>query len=165
MESERAHPESSTKIILIVLGIVGGLFLLCAGALVVCIVAITTLGQNANGTFDFVSTKVSSGGGSSSTAAGSVEERVIETIADYFDLRQEQVRPTRTLRELAALAGDDLDLVELTIALEDKFAIKIADEEAKKWKTVGDVIDSIYRGLPKGSPRQSTAKQKEPKKP
>ena len=28
--------------------------------IVVCITAITTLGQNANGTFDFVSTKVSS---------------------------------------------------------------------------------------------------------
>ncbi len=28
--------------------------------IVVCIAAITTLGQNANGTFDFVSTKVSS---------------------------------------------------------------------------------------------------------
>ena len=28
--------------------------------IVVCIAAITTLGQNANGTFDFVGTKVSS---------------------------------------------------------------------------------------------------------
>jgi len=161
MEHEPVRNDSASKTVLIVLGVVGGLFLLCAGAFVVAIVAITTLGKNANGTFDFVSSKVSSGGVSSNSPEGSVEERVFETIADQFEVKKEQVRRTSTLRELAA---DDLDLVELTMALEEKFAIKIGDEEAKKWKTVGDVIDSIHRALPKAPPVAKKPTEKKQKK-
>ena len=41
------------------------------------------------------------------------------------------------------LKADSLDIVELVMALEDEFDIKIPDEDYDKIKTVGDVIDYI----------------------
>lgn len=41
------------------------------------------------------------------------------------------------------LGADSLDLVELVMELEDEFDIEIADEEAEKIATVGDVINYI----------------------
>ncbi|KAH7059259.1 hypothetical protein BKA57DRAFT_385950, partial [Linnemannia elongata] len=39
------------------------------------------------------------------------------------------------------LGADDLDVVEIELALEDEFGIEIQDEEAKKLITVQDAID------------------------
>lgn len=39
------------------------------------------------------------------------------------------------------LDADSLDLVELIMELEDKFDIKIPDEDARKIGTVGQVVD------------------------
>ncbi len=41
------------------------------------------------------------------------------------------------------LGADSLDVVELVMALEEKFDIEIPDEEAEKIQTVKDVIDYI----------------------
>jgi acyl carrier protein len=41
------------------------------------------------------------------------------------------------------LGADSLDLVELIMALEDKFGIEISDEDAEKIVTVKDTLDYI----------------------
>lgn len=41
------------------------------------------------------------------------------------------------------LGADSLDLVELVMALEDKFDVKIPDEDVEKIKTVGDAVEYI----------------------
>lgn len=41
------------------------------------------------------------------------------------------------------LNADSLDLTELIMTLEEKFAFEISEEEAEKLRTVGDVITYI----------------------
>ena len=47
--------------------------------------------------------------------------------------------------ELASLANDSLDLVELVMELEEEFDIKIDDKDADKIQTIEDVIRYIRR--------------------
>ena len=41
------------------------------------------------------------------------------------------------------LNADSLDLVEMIMEMEDKFGVKIPDEDAEKIQTVGDAVDYI----------------------
>ncbi len=41
------------------------------------------------------------------------------------------------------LNADSLDLVEMIMEMEDKFGVKIPDEDAEKILTVGDAVDFI----------------------
>lgn len=41
------------------------------------------------------------------------------------------------------LDADSLDLVEMIMEMEDKFGIKISDEEAEKIRTVGEAVDFV----------------------
>lgn len=43
------------------------------------------------------------------------------------------------------LNADSLDVVELVMALEEKFSIEIPDDDAEKIKTVGDVVTYIEK--------------------
>lgn len=45
------------------------------------------------------------------------------------------------------LGADSLDMVELTMALEDKFSISISDEEAQKITTIKDAVEFIENEL------------------
>ena len=46
------------------------------------------------------------------------------------------------------LGADSLDLVELVMALEEKFEVEIPDSEAEKLKTIQDVV-TFVEGLKK----------------
>ena len=46
------------------------------------------------------------------------------------------------------LNADSLDLVELIMEMEDRFKIKIPDEEAEKIATVGQAVDFVWRTAP-----------------
>lgn len=50
------------------------------------------------------------------------------------------VNEARLIEELGA---DELDRIELTMALEEEFGICISDDDADKWVTVGDVVSYI----------------------
>ena len=41
------------------------------------------------------------------------------------------------------LDADSLDLVEVIMEMEDKFSLKISDEEAEKIRTVGEAVDFV----------------------
>lgn len=41
------------------------------------------------------------------------------------------------------LDADSLDLVELIMEMEDKFSVKISDEDAEKIRTVGEAVNYV----------------------
>ncbi len=52
---------------------------------------------------------------------------------------------TMTARFQEDLETDSLDLVELVMTMEEKFNVKISDEEAAEIKTVGDAVDYVMQ--------------------
>ena len=49
------------------------------------------------------------------------------------------------------LEADSLDLVELVVELEDRYGIRMAEDEAEHVKTVGDAVDFVVAHAPAGS--------------
>ena len=76
------------------------------------------------------------------------ESRVTEIIADQLGIAVEEVRPEHTFTD--DLGADNLDFLELVMALEEEFNIDIDDESAEKLQSVEDVIDYIGSSLIKG---------------
>ena len=75
----------------------------------------------------------------------------METIADIvkrvvalqFEMDPDSIGPGTSFIE--DLRADSLDIVELTMNLEDELHICIPDKDADGFKTVGDVISYIKR--------------------
>lgn len=70
-------------------------------------------------------------------------EKVCQVIADTLSCDVAELTLTTTLRE--DLGADSLDAVELNMALEEEFDIKISDDELASLKTVGDIIACIEK--------------------
>ena len=75
-----------------------------------------------------------------------VFERLQRIIIDQLGVEEKQVVPDASLVE--DLNADSLDLVELTMAIEDEFSddnrkIQIPDEDAEKLRTVQHAVDYI----------------------
>ncbi len=73
--------------------------------------------------------------------AKDIHQQVSEIIADQLDVQSEDVTPDKAFTD--DLGADSLAIVELVLALEEKFALKIPDEEVDRIKTVGDAIKYI----------------------
>ena len=74
-------------------------------------------------------------------AEDTIENKVRQIIVEQLGVNADQVTPEAKFIE--DLGADSLDTVELVMALEDKFGVDIADEEAEKLQSVGDVIKYI----------------------
>jgi acyl carrier protein len=75
----------------------------------------------------------------------SVEERVIEIVAEQLGVSKDQIaRETSFVNDLGA---DSLDTVELVMELEEEFDINIPDDTAEKIQTVGQAIDHIEKAM------------------
>ena len=74
-------------------------------------------------------------------AEKSIEQRIKDIIVEQLGVNADQVTPEAKFIE--DLGADSLDTVELVMALEEEFSIEIADEEAEKLQSVGDVIKYI----------------------
>jgi len=70
-------------------------------------------------------------------------EQVKEVIVEQLNVNEDEVKPESNFVE--DLGADSLDVVELIMALEEKFEIEIPDSEAEKIKTVQDVVDYIEK--------------------
>jgi acyl carrier protein len=70
-----------------------------------------------------------------------IREKVIEIVVDQLDAKPEDVDESKSFTE--DLQADSLAIVELVLALEEKFDVKIPDDEVDKIKTVGDAINYI----------------------
>ncbi len=60
-------------------------------------------------------------------------------------LSVDEDKVTEDARFQEDLETDSLDLVELVMTMEEKFGIKIRDEEAAEIKTVGDAVDFVIK--------------------
>jgi acyl carrier protein len=74
--------------------------------------------------------------------ATSAEERLKKIIAKELSVSEEEVIPEASF--IDDLNADSLDLVELIMAIEEEFNVKISDEEADKIKTVRDAMDYLH---------------------
>lgn len=63
-------------------------------------------------------------------------EQVREIIVDHLCVDADTVTPTANL--IDDLGADSLDCVEVTMAIEEAFTIRVDDTEAEACKTVGD---------------------------
>ncbi|MDI6851560.1 MAG: acyl carrier protein [bacterium] len=64
-----------------------------------------------------------------------------EIIVDKLSVSEDQIKPESRFME--DLGADSLDVVELVMAIEEKFGIEIPDEDAEKIRTVQDAINYI----------------------
>ncbi len=72
---------------------------------------------------------------------GATEDKVIDIIVDKLGVERSEVTPEAVFVD--DLGADSLDLVELIMAMEEEFGFEIADDEAEKLRTVGDVTKFI----------------------
>jgi len=70
-------------------------------------------------------------------------EEVKKIIMENLGVEEEVIVPEASL--LDQLGADSLDLVELSMNLEEKFNISIEDEDIAELKTVGDVVAYIEK--------------------
>ena len=71
--------------------------------------------------------------------------KVKAVVAEKLNVGEDQV--TTEARFVEDLGADSLDQVELIMALEDDFELKIPEEEAEQLTTVGTAIDYIISKL------------------
>jgi len=77
--------------------------------------------------------------------ADSVEQRLIEIVAEQMGIPRDKVQRKSRFKE--DLGADSLDTVELVMELEEEFAINIPDDVAMKTRTVEQAIDVVTRLL------------------
>ena len=66
---------------------------------------------------------------------------VKEVVVEQLNVSPDEVKEESKFVE--DLGADSLDVVELVMALEEKFDIEIPDEDAEKIQTVKDALDYI----------------------
>lgn len=71
--------------------------------------------------------------------------RLTEVLVSELGLDADKI--TETARFEEDLDVDSLGVVELLMALEDEFDVKIPDEEAESIVTVGEAIDMVHQKL------------------
>ncbi len=72
-----------------------------------------------------------------------VFEKIREIFSEYFEIDPEEITMDMSIPD--DLDGDSLDMVDLTITIEDEFDIVIPDEDAEDMRTIADVVNYIER--------------------
>ena len=70
-----------------------------------------------------------------------IKYKVIHILANQLLIDEEHIHPESKLVD--DLGMDSFAAVELLFGLEDQYDIEIPDEDAKKFKTVNDIIDYL----------------------
>ena len=69
--------------------------------------------------------------------------KVKAVVAEKLNVGEDQV--TEEAKFVEDLGADSLDQVELIMALEDEFKLKIPEEEAEKLTTVGTAVSYVMK--------------------
>jgi acyl carrier protein len=72
-----------------------------------------------------------------------IEEKVIDIVTEQLGVSHADVQLNK--RFVEDLSADSLDLTELIMTFEEHFGFEIAEEEAEKLKTVGDVVEYVKK--------------------
>jgi acyl carrier protein len=77
-------------------------------------------------------------------------EEVLELVRAHLseELGIDAARVEEQSRFKEDLEADSLDLVELVVELEDRYGIRITDEQAEQIKTVGQAVDFVLAHVP-----------------
>ena len=70
-------------------------------------------------------------------------DRIKKIIVDRLGIDKSKIRENSSFLE--DLGADSLDIIELIMAFEEEFDIEIADKDAEKMKTFGDVIKYLNK--------------------
>lgn len=70
-----------------------------------------------------------------------IYDEIAELLAEQLNIDKETI--TRDSRIIEDLHTDSLDMVEMLIALEDKYDITVPDEDAKNLDTIGKLADYV----------------------
>ncbi|MEH7332618.1 acyl carrier protein [Neobacillus drentensis] len=68
-------------------------------------------------------------------------EKLKPIISDQLGVNMEEIKLESSFKD--DFVADSLDMVDLTMEIEDEFAIEISDKVAKTLQTVGDVVNFI----------------------
>ena len=71
---------------------------------------------------------------------------VREHLVTELEVGADQITPETRFRE--DLDADSLDLYELLMELEDRYGIRVSEEEAARIETVGDAVDFVCERVP-----------------
>ena len=74
-----------------------------------------------------------------------IESTLTDLLVEELGLERDKIKPEATFEE--DLEVDSLGVVEVLMAIEDNFDVKIPDEEAESITTVGQAIDVIETKL------------------
>jgi acyl carrier protein len=70
-----------------------------------------------------------------------IEDKLKALISNKFSIEKDEItKDTSFTRDLNA---DSLDLVEMTMSLEDEFDLTVSDKEARQLETYGDVFKYV----------------------
>lgn len=75
-----------------------------------------------------------------------IYDKIRDIICEQFDMNPDEI--TRDSKFVADLGADSLDVVELTMSLEDEFHLpEIPEAELKAIVTVGDLVDYVEKNV------------------
>ncbi len=74
-------------------------------------------------------------------------EKIQNIIADVLNIETEEI--TLESAFIDDLGADSLDIVEIVMAIEEEFDIKIPDDAAENITTVGDAVEQIKKVVDK----------------
>jgi acyl carrier protein len=77
-------------------------------------------------------------------------DEVMKLVRDHLstelEVEPERIQPETKFRD--DLDADSLDLYELVMELEDRYDIRVSEEEAARIETVGDAVDLVAARVP-----------------
>jgi acyl carrier protein len=74
-----------------------------------------------------------------------IESKLTDLLVEELGIERDRISMDATFEE--DLEVDSLGVVELLMALEDNFGVKIPDEEAEQIGTVGQAVDLVEQKL------------------
>ncbi len=74
-----------------------------------------------------------------------LESQVADIIVAQLGATKEEIVPEASF--IDDLGADSLDIVELVMAMEEKFDVEIPDDDAEKIQTIGDAISYLKERL------------------